>query len=255
MSVPSCETTALVRPRPVGWGVKQGAGQLECQALDDWTDEEQKQWEAGVLDAKWAVGQVTIRLPIRDPLQFMAILYGYLPFIIPIWWLIWTIETWVTEGRPRFFPAYGISIAVGFALVNETITKQICKRLLPKELTDRPAEAVCKHPGFPSGHVMNAYTIMIWCLLEVIFNKNTLHTDWLLIILVVMAPVPWARVYNRDHTIPQVSASALMSIVTGSIAFVIRVNHFPHHGQLWDWYSHDAAAMQPVQHSFPGTAL
>jgi len=210
-----------------------GSGQCEFQGFDTWTPEEKQAYIDGTLKKKWAFGQVSIRLPLPGPVSFIAIVYGYLPFVIPLWWLLWLIGSWVELGKPQFFPTCGLAIAAGFALVNETITKQICKRTLPASITNRPPEAVCNHPGMPSGHVMNAYTLMTWCLLECALDK-IVHIDWLIAIAVVMAPVPWARVYNKDHTVPQVMVSFVVAIIMGSIAYYVRKSYFPHHEQPWD---------------------
>jgi len=224
--------------QPQHWAAhKPGAGQCEFQGYDTWTPEEQEQFANGELREKWGCLQVSIRMPVRSCLTVIAILYGYLPFIIPIWWLIWVVATWIQLGVPRFFPLFGLCIAIVFGIVNETVTKQICKRVLPESITSRPPEAVCKHPGMPSGHVMNAYTLMIWILLECLTSsKGVFHAEWLVIIILFMGPVPWARVYNRDHTVKQVTASAIISLFMGSAAFLIRRNFFPHHANLWDWY-------------------
>merc|ERR1712154_122763 len=123
----------------------------------------------------------------------------------------------------------------GFALVNETVTKQICKRTLSPEITSRPPEAVCKHPGMPSGHVMNAYTLMTWAFLEAALDAH-IYLEWLLIIVMVMGPVPWARVYNKDHTVPQVVVSACIATVMGVIAYCLRRHYFGDHISPWTWY-------------------
>jgi len=224
---------------PQQWNgcLKPGAGQLEYQGFETWTEAEQTRFKEGTLRAKWAVGQVSIRLPIDGFLTGLALIYGYLPFIIPIWWIIWVIVTAIEYGKPRFFPTFGLCIAASFALVNETITKKICRKLCSERISSRPPEAVCKHPGMPSGHVMNAYTLMVWTLLEVGLDQ-TVHKEWLLIILIIMGPVPWARVYNKDHTVAQVLASAIASVFMGSLAYYIRKTWFPHFGkewQPWDW--------------------
>lgn len=67
----------------------------------------------------------------------------------------------------------------------------------------RPPEAVCKHPGMPSGHVMNAYTLMVWCFLEAALDRMV-HPEWLAVIVLVLGPVPWARVYNKDSGVARV---------------------------------------------------
>eukprot|EP00929_Paragymnodinium_shiwhaense_P116319 TRINITY_DN85771_c0_g1_i1.p2 TRINITY_DN85771_c0_g1~~TRINITY_DN85771_c0_g1_i1.p2 ORF type:complete len:279 (-),score=56.80 TRINITY_DN85771_c0_g1_i1:80-916(-) len=223
-----------------------GAGQCEYQDYDTWTPEEKQKFKEGTLKCKWAIGQVSIRLPLDGPLSFVAILYGYLPFLIPIAWFVWSLTSYFMNGKARFFPTYGLAIAASFALVNETITKKLFKKFAPESITSRPAEAVCKHPGMPSGHVMNAYTLMIWCLLEALFDSTALHPEWLVLILLIMGPVPWARVYNKDHTVLQVTVSAVCSLVMGSIAFYVRRTYFPHHFQPWDGLAMRSMEMMPL---------
>lgn len=212
-----------------------GSGQCEYQGFESWTPEEQQQWQEGKLRAKWGIGQVSIRLPIQSCMQFTGLAYGYLPFIIPIWWAIWMASSWAWYGSPRFFPTYGLCIAVGFALVNELITKQICKRVLPATITNRPPEAVCKHPGMPSGHVMNAQTIMVWVFLEALMDES-IYVEWLLIIVMILGPVPWARVYNKDHTVPQVLVSGVIATFMGILAFWIQHHYYGGHTFPWNWY-------------------
>jgi hypothetical protein len=231
------EVEAGEREKPKQWPSPNkctGAGQYEYQGFEEWTPEEQEQWEAGTLRAKWGVGQVSIRLPIRSPLQLIAIIYGFLPFIIPICWFVWVVSTWSKCGSPRFYPAFGLCIAAGFALVNETVTKKLCRKFLSPEITNRPPEAVCKHPGMPSGHVMNAYTLMTWTLSEVLMDYQ-IHIDHFIILLIVMGPVPWARVYNKDHTVPQVVASMVAAVGMGLVATAIRFHYFPEQTGHWPW--------------------
>jgi hypothetical protein len=223
------------RQKPEQWpGCATGAGQFEYQGFDTWTPEEQAQWSEGALTSKWGIGQVSIRLPVQGPLQLIAIMYGYLPFIIPIWWFIWTVSTWAKCGSPRFYPAFGLCIAAGFALVNETITKKLCRKFLDPAITSRPPEAVCKHPGMPSGHVMNAYTLMVWTLAEVCWDFEV-HIDHMCVLLLVMGPVPWARVYNKDHTWLQAQVSMVVALVMGLLAWGLRMHFFPHHRGDWPW--------------------
>jgi len=231
------ESRSLLQAEPKGWAlIAPGSGQWERQAFDSWTTEEQELWRRGKMQVKWGIGQVSIRLPVQGWQQFLALVYGYLPFLIPLWWLVWSLATYIRTGTPRFFPFYGICIAVSFALVNEVIVKQICKRVLPASITARPAEAVCKHPGMPSGHVLQAYTMMTWVTWEVLLD-SVVYPEWCAIIFLILAPVPWARVSNLDHTVPQVLVSAVIAFFMGSMAFYIRKTHFRHHAQLWDWYN------------------
>eukprot|EP00449_Zooxanthella_nutricula_P031373 CAMPEP_0198491052 /NCGR_PEP_ID=MMETSP1462-20131121/2540_1 /TAXON_ID=1333877 /ORGANISM="Brandtodinium nutriculum, Strain RCC3387" /LENGTH=252 /DNA_ID=CAMNT_0044219637 /DNA_START=64 /DNA_END=822 /DNA_ORIENTATION=+ len=249
------QQTALEDPEskrdpPAHWQLfAKGAGQCEYQGFDTWTDAEKEMWREGKLRCKWGIGQVSIRLPVANTLTYVALVYGYLPFVIPIWWAIWSGVSYMRVGKPQFFPFFGLCIAGSFALVNELVTKQICKRTLPASLTARPPEAVCKHPGMPSGHVMNAFTLMVWVFLEAALD-NLVHLEWLVAILLVLGPVPWARVYNKDHTVPQVLASACIASVMGCIAFYIRKTHFPHHPMPWEWYAVSDGVKNPYEPEF-----
>lgn len=212
-----------------------GSGLLEYQGFDAWTPEEKELWSQGRLRCKWGIGQVSVRLPVRDCASLAAITYGFLPFVIPLWWAIWALGTCIIHGRPRSFPLFGFCIALGFALVNEFVTKPLCKKTMDVKITNRPPESVCKKPGMPSGHVMNAYTLMFWLLLEVAFDR-VVYPEWLLVVLLVMGPVPWARVHNLDHTHLQVAVSASCAMVMGLLAFRLRRTCFPDLAEPWEWY-------------------
>lgn len=210
----------------------EGTGLLEYQGFEAWTKEEQSAWRQGELSSKWAVGQVTLRLPINDTWSLLAVMYGFVPFIVPLWWALSLIAEYAETGTYHLFPCFGLGVAVTFAVVNEAITKQVCKLVLGKQLTSRPAEAVCKKPGMPSGHVMNSYTLMTWTFLEVV-TDTVINIDWLIIIILLNALVPWARVYNKDHTYMQVMVSASIAFFMGVFAFSIRKSHFPQMVTPW----------------------
>lgn len=211
-----------------------GAGQFERQGFESWTPQEKALWQEGKLRVKWGIGQVSVRLPIQGPCSFIALVYGFLPFLIPIWWAIWSCSSYVQTGVPRFFPTFGLAIATAFALGNELVTKPLCKLIASEEVCSRPPEAVCKHCGMPSGHVMNAYILMGWSLLEFALD-NPVHLEWILAIVLVMGPVPWARVYNRDHTVGQVTVSAIIAWLMSGVAYFIRWVYFPGHEHPWQW--------------------
>eukprot|EP00928_Gymnodinium_smaydae_P049114 TRINITY_DN32926_c0_g1_i1.p1 TRINITY_DN32926_c0_g1~~TRINITY_DN32926_c0_g1_i1.p1 ORF type:complete len:330 (-),score=53.96 TRINITY_DN32926_c0_g1_i1:250-1182(-) len=221
----------------------QGSGQLEYEGYETWTEEERQAWKDGRLTGKWGILQVSIRTPVRGFASYAAIVYGYLPYVIPLWWALWALRTYLERGQPRFFPTFGLCIAASFAAGNELITKRICKRVFSRQISSRPPEAVCKHAGMPSGHVMNAYTLMVWCLWEAAL-EDIIHLDWLLLIVLVMGPVPWARVYNKDHTFCQVCVSAVAAVVLGSIAYYIRSAYFPNHDNPWDWEGYSLEMME-----------
>merc|ERR1712113_812994 len=95
-------------------------------------------------------------------------------------------------------------------------------------------------PGMPSGHVLNAVTILVWSTLEVALRdpgvKHPTHcAEWMAAIFVLMAPVPWARWRNKDHTLNQCLVAGALGIVAGIVAFVIRIYFFHHAGtKPWD---------------------
>lgn len=202
----------------------EGAGLWEFQGYEAWTPEEKKLYRQ-----KWGIGQVSIRLPIADALSVFALIWGFLPYIIPLWWLIWMALSAVEHGAPDFFPTYGLCVAVVFVVLNEGITKKICRKLCSPKISARPPEAVCNHAGMPSGHVLNSWTLMVWCILEEVFDHIGHPTTWVLVTVAVMGPVPWARWYNRDHTGKQVWASVVASLFLGALAYVIRRHFFPKH--------------------------
>mmetsp|Transcript_45375 Transcript_45375/g.102699 ORF Transcript_45375/g.102699 Transcript_45375/m.102699 type:complete len:290 (+) Transcript_45375:54-923(+) len=178
------------------------------------------------------VGQVTIRWPLppgyRGPLFAIAVVYGFLPFVVPAGFFVWALVS------HEFFPLFGFLIAVCLALVNECAIKPICAAFLPRSFTARPRQAASKKPGMPSGHCLNAYSIGAWCALECALEPGPLHGGWLLCILAVCIPVPWARVYNRDHTVAQVSISCGLGLIVGIAAFTIRHAYFSGKEMPWD---------------------
>jgi hypothetical protein len=215
-----------------------GAGQFERQGFESWAPREKTLWTEGKLRSKWGIGQVSVRLPIQGCCSFIAIIYGFLPYLIPIWWGVWAISSYLTTGVPRFFPTFGLAIACGFALGNELVTKPLCKLIASDDVCSRPPEAVCKHCGMPSGHVMNAYILMGWALLEFALD-NPVHLEWVLAVVVVMGPVPWARVYNKDHTVAQVTVSAIIAWLCSGCAYYVRWVYFPGHAHPWQWQGYN----------------
>jgi len=218
----------------------EGAGQFERQGFYTWTHEEQDLWRQGKLESKWGIGQVSLRLPLQNPLDILAVAYGFLPYLVPFSFLLWSLQTLIRFGSPRFFPTYGLIMASICALVNEVVIKNVCRRVLSEELTTRPPEAVCKHAGMPSGHVMNAYTLMVWAFLEEALDEHVVYPEWLFFIILVMGPVPWARVHNGDHTRPQVAVSVLAGTMMGILVYLIRKIYFP-------GYHRSASHFAPLQ--------
>mmetsp|Transcript_7857 Transcript_7857/g.17266 ORF Transcript_7857/g.17266 Transcript_7857/m.17266 type:complete len:258 (+) Transcript_7857:84-857(+) len=203
----------------------------------------------GEFTQKLCIGQVTVRLPLnwRNPLSIIGLMYGFLPWIIPAAFLISFLVEAVPEfakgwrdgtvwlQRTRIISLYGILISVVLAIINEGILKPILKQPRPVQTANRyppkdgQEKGEIKH-GMPSGHVMNATTVMWWSLLEVAVagphHDPALKAQWCLVIWVLMGPVFWARWYNLDHTFNQCLVSSILGTLFGCIAFYIRVKYY-----------------------------
>mmetsp|Transcript_147589 Transcript_147589/g.411087 ORF Transcript_147589/g.411087 Transcript_147589/m.411087 type:complete len:269 (+) Transcript_147589:63-869(+) len=190
----------------------------------------------GKYTSKYAIGQVTFRCPLDGPVHFIVLVYGFLPFIVPAAFIIhWAIHRG-TLGL------YGFCVSIVATIMNELIFKPIVKDPRPVEsankFKDKDGQMKMK-PGMPSGHVLNATTIMVWSFLEVVcrgpgFHENLVITlEWLLFIFVIMAPVPWARWKNKDHTLNQCLVAGALGIVAGVAAYVIRISFFHPAAKPW----------------------
>merc|ERR550514_872406 len=105
-----------------------------------------------------------------------------------------------------FFPAYALVVALFCLVLNELVLKNIFKQ-------PRPPESACESYGFPSGHVLNAYALQTWLLLELTISGGHVEpSDWdnFLITVLIFAPTPWARWYNLDHSLKQCVFSILL---------------------------------------------
>lgn len=187
----------------------------------------------GPYKSKKAILQVTWRFPINwsDPLNIITLVYGYLPFVIP---LVFFIDVVVER---RFIAFYGLAVSAVVTVLNEVVLKPIVKDPRPEGSANRKYNEITKKwemkPGMPSGHVLNATTTMVWCLLEVALRgpgfdvQPFLTVNILLLILVCMAPVPWARIYNKDHSLAQCTVAGAIGVVAGVVAYWIREQYFP----------------------------
>merc|ERR1712136_693604 len=140
-------------------------------------------------------------------LDMSALLYGFLPWIIP-----WAIVT---------------------TLVNEFL-----KRLIDQPRPQRSANRMLDGrpmPGMPSGHVLNSTTLMTWAMLEILFDGPDVAAalGGSVLIIFLQCPVPWARWHNGDHTAAQCIVSIFLGMIVGTVAFVIRMRHFPSVWKPW----------------------
>lgn len=189
----------------------------------------------GKYDKKIAVGQVTIRLPLDpNPLNLLALLYGFLPWIIPIAFGVHAIVT------RHFMSIYAICIYGFITPLNEAILKPLLHQPRPQETANKYPDGRIK-PGMPSGHVYNATGLMVWATLEVALSgpgystpeATRLTEEWLAAIFFLMGPVPWARWYNRDHTAAQCVVSLILGTITGGFAYTLRLLYFEDHWKYW----------------------
>ena len=87
----------------------------------------------------------------------------------------------------------------------------------------------------PSGHVLNAVTLLVWLLLEIstCYDAAGLaaassdgpapsRLAYVLVVIMIYAPVPWSRWYTYDHTWKQVVYTAIASIFIGVLCWVVR---------------------------------
>jgi hypothetical protein len=226
-----------------------GAGStVDQKERDPHFDPELKKY-GGRFDRKVAIGQVTFRFPLEfDPLNLIALLYGFLPWAVPI---TFGLSAAITR---HFVLLYGLIVSVVTSLVNEVGLKPFFNDPRPLESANRHADGSMK-PGMPSGHVLNATTIMVWAALEVAlsgpgFDDHPRLTEgWLIFILLLMGPVPWARWYNSDHTIKQCIVAGVLGILVGALAYYLRATYFEHHWKPWDDMIEVDSDMSGLKHS------
>lgn len=199
-------------------------------------DDEELKVNGGRFDKKFAFLQVTIRLPLDiHPLNFIALLYGFIPFIVPV---LLIIEAIISR---EFIFVYPLLVSAILLLCNEFIFKELFKDPRPKQSANRFKDGSPKY-GMPSGHVLNATWMLVWSALEVVVRgpgeDTTMHEtvtwEWIGIILLTMGPVPWARVYNGDHTVMQCVVAGVLGTFVGIGCFFIRLHFFPHQWKPWE---------------------
>lgn len=175
----------------------------------------------GKYHLKLAVFQVTIRCPTTDPLLIVAMVYGFVPFLPVMWLAMFYRET------GGFLGLYGLLLSGILVVVNEGFLKPHFDDPRPWESANKTAEGKPK-PGMPSGHVLNSVTLLVWlvCEIELGCSKNHSVLLWIFGVLCLMAPVPWARYYNKDHTFKQCCYTSFAAMLVGLIAFLVRVQFF-----------------------------
>jgi hypothetical protein len=171
---------------------------------------------------KFPICQVTIRCPTRDPLLVLAMIYGFLLFVPIAYCVIYYFET------GSFLAVFGVCLSGCLTCVNELFLKRYFNEPRPWESANRNANGEPK-PGMPSGHVLNSVALLFWLVMEIESGCDTAKHSmalWILGVLVLMLPVPWARYYNRDHSYKQCVYTAMAAALVGMIAFLFRFTFF-----------------------------
>lgn len=197
-----------------------------CTPLYTWIED-----ESDAKSQKYAVLAVTVRpecnLDIRCMLQNVAVLFGLLPFCLPIVFLVWGLtglsiwwyadEKWQAMWDRSYVPFCAVTL-MGFCVVlSELILKNIFKQ-------PRPPQSAAHSYGFPSGHALNTYAVMLWIVLEkCVPGRGPGPIDWwvLVVICAVCVPVPWARYYTGDHSLQQVVCSMFLAGVVAILVLVV----------------------------------
>jgi hypothetical protein len=205
-------------------GSKESTGEVKLRPEDN-----ELECRGVIFKSSKAVWQVTIRQPLDTrPLSLIALGYGFLPFLVPALFVVQIVASCIRHHHIHLFPVYALLICVFCFILNEFILKPILKQPRPIKTANKYPDGTIK-PGMPSGHVYNASALMVWLLCEILgsgpgYDKEHLPQllEYLTVVLVLMAPVPWARVYNFDHTVNQCLVSSCLGLATGVSAFFVR---------------------------------
>eukprot|EP00746_Dinoflagellata_sp_MGD_P000824 gnl/MRDRNA2_/MRDRNA2_101514_c0_seq1.p1 gnl/MRDRNA2_/MRDRNA2_101514_c0~~gnl/MRDRNA2_/MRDRNA2_101514_c0_seq1.p1 ORF type:complete len:307 (+),score=19.00 gnl/MRDRNA2_/MRDRNA2_101514_c0_seq1:83-922(+) len=188
-----------------------------------WALREVEKTDGKIKPKGYHILQVTIRSNLST-LDLVALVWCFLPFIVPgalaLWWI----------SSPSMFPLYALSLSGFCVVLNEGIMKNWFKQ-------PRPPQSAANSWGFPSGHVLNAYTLMVWMFLETAIPAGSvvpIHWKVVYSSLFLFFPVPWARYHNGDHSLQQVVWSSFLAGAIGVFAFVLRRLWFPFFEHPWE---------------------
>ncbi|CAE8599914.1 unnamed protein product [Polarella glacialis] len=160
----------------------------------------------------FAVGQVTIRLPLDyRPLPMLALLLSFVPWSLPFLF----IADLAFSGR--FSSGYALSMMLLASFLSECLLKPLMNE-------PRPVTSACRTedgkllPGMPSGHVLNCQTLLVFFTGQAC--EQLPASELVVVLLVLLMPVmPWARWYNGDHSFKQVTVTAALATVLGLVEF------------------------------------
>eukprot|EP01062_Namystynia_karyoxenos_P072087 TRINITY_DN67999_c0_g1_i1.p1 TRINITY_DN67999_c0_g1~~TRINITY_DN67999_c0_g1_i1.p1 ORF type:complete len:275 (+),score=67.15 TRINITY_DN67999_c0_g1_i1:61-825(+) len=170
----------------------------------------------GPFAEQWEVLQVTVRFPFT-PLSALATLYGFVPFIL----VAYLAAAFLLAGSS--FCGWALALSATTSMLNEVCFKPLFSH-------PRPDQAACTRPGFPSGHVLNAYALLSWFALELLCcsrRDNVMTAAEAAAAVFLVGPTPWARAYTLDHTRHQVSVSVGLGMAVGAVAHRARLAAYP----------------------------
>jgi len=149
--------------------------------------------------------------------DYVAIFFGFTPVVLPL--LLIAAALYLRTKRLLFYSTFPIVCAVYVLLIKAVIEE------------DRPAGSACYDKGMPSSHAAIAIGLTVMLALDCAFNdrhplkyKVPLMTAALLLLL----PVPYSRVWLKDHSMSQVTVGVLVGIVLGSLWFWLMTGKGPH---------------------------
>mmetsp|Transcript_29958 Transcript_29958/g.79899 ORF Transcript_29958/g.79899 Transcript_29958/m.79899 type:complete len:221 (-) Transcript_29958:242-904(-) len=162
-----------------------------------------------------------------DFLDVIAMGYSCIPAF-----LIFGIQAWVVINfaRHRKFGLFEVVTWCLYPLVlglEDYILKAVVKLVGPQPRPLGSCDLAC---GMPSGHALMSYGLLTWMLLEL--NSRT-HIRkpfaWTVFLLLLILPIPWARVQLNDHSVMQVVVGCVFGVVTALAFFaflrVVMVKH------------------------------
>lgn len=189
------------------------------------SDDPELRKNGGRYTVKFAVLQVTVRLPEYNPISIIAVMYGFLPFglalSVPVLYAV----------TGRFVYLYAMCLSFVGILLSEAVLKPLLKDPRPPESANRYSDGRLKY-GMPSGHSLNVAATMAWSALEIAY-RTELQEQWLYAVLICCLPVPWARVWNKDHTLGQVIVGSGFGLCIGVAGYLIRIEYYQNHWFPW----------------------
>jgi len=177
---------------------------------------------------KFQILQVTIRLPESDSVALMAIGYGFVIYTIPIAAALIMLLYPESFVNWIFFLKYCTLMLCCTITLNELILKPRIKSPRPRESANVKPDGDPK-PGMPSGHAVNScavLTLIIYEITRIPAHLAVSKCAWIFLACAMLAPIPWSRCHNKDHTPEQCAVGAVIGIFAGILFGLLRSQFF-----------------------------